>query len=60
MKQAAICGATTGAGTFLAIVAVYQGVRLDWAETALVAGITLLAVGILRIKDMVEELCGRR
>lgn len=58
MKQAAISGATTALGTMLAIFAVYKGVRLDWAETALVAGIAFLTAGVLGIKEMVKELCG--
>lgn len=49
MKSAAICGAATAAGVFFALVAVYHDVRLDWPETALVAGITLLTIGIMKL-----------
>ena len=59
MRSAAMCGALTAAGLFLAILAVYHDVRLDWPETALVAGVALLTVGALKIRDMVEDLCGR-
>ncbi len=59
MKNAAITGSITALGTFLAVIAVYHDARLDWPETALVAGITLLTVGVLKIKDIVEETCGK-
>lgn len=59
MRKAAITGGLTGIGTVLAIIAVYRGVRLDWTETALVAGIAFLTAGVLGIKEMVEEICGK-
>lgn len=59
MRRAAITGAVTALGTVLAIIAVYRGARLDWAETALVAGIAFLTAGVLGIKGMVEEICGK-
>lgn len=36
-------------GVLLAIKAVYGGVRLDWPETILVAGIVLVTVGTVKL-----------
>lgn len=61
MKDAAISGAITGLGTMLAIFAVYRGVRLDWTETAFVAGIAFLVAGLVmgaRIIKEVTDRCG--
>ena len=38
----------TMTGVLLAIKAVYGGIRLDWPETILVAGIVLITVGTVR------------
>ena len=36
-------------GVLLAIKAVYGGIRLDWPETILVAGIVLVTVGTVKL-----------
>lgn len=56
MIRAGIAGATTAAGMFLGIWAVFQNVRLDWPETALVAGVAFFAVGAVLLWQMVEEM----
>ena len=38
----------TMSGVLLAIKAVYGGIRLDWPETILVAGIVLVTVGTVK------------
>lgn len=61
MKQAALGGAITGLGTMLAIFAVYRGVRLDWTETAFVAGVGFLVAGLMigaRVIKEVTDRCG--
>lgn len=59
MRSAMIGGGATALGLFLAIWAVYQQVRLDWPETALLAGVTLLVVGMLKLAEITKEmLCG--
>ena len=59
MKRAAWSGALTALGTFLAVIAVYNKVRLDWAETALMAGVGILVAGtILGALAIKEGLCG--
>lgn len=54
--KTAIHAATTAAGIILAIWAVYQGVRLDWAETAMVAGVTCFTVGSVLLWQQIESL----
>lgn len=39
----------TMTGVLLAIKAVYGGIRLDWPETILVAGIVLVTVGTVKL-----------
>ena len=56
MRSAAICGGSTALGLFLAIWAVYRGVRLDWTETALVTGIVLLVVGLRKGMEILKEM----
>ena len=55
MKKAMISGGLTSLGLFLAILAVYRGVRLDWAETALVAGLVLLTLGLQWFFNFIRE-----
>ena len=59
MKDAAISGATTALGTMLAIFAVYRGVRLDWAETAFVAGVGFLVAGLVIGARVIREITDR-
>jgi len=59
MKQAAIAGALTGLGTFLACLAVYKGVRLDWPETMLVAGVAFLVGGLIGGARIIKEITDR-
>ena len=49
-------GIVTALGVILAIVAVFNDVRLDWAETALIAGVTLIAVGSMMLCELVKGL----
>lgn len=55
MARAAISGLTTMIGTALAIWAVYQNVRLDWPETALICGVTFFTVGAVLTWQMLKD-----
>lgn len=55
MRSAAIGGALTALGLFLAIWAVYQEVRLDWPETALLFGVTFFIIGFAKFIGIIKE-----
>lgn len=48
----------TMTGVLLGIKAVYGGVRLDWAETALVAGAVLVTVGVAEMANHINHMKG--
>lgn len=48
MKDTLFATVLTLTGVLLAIKAVYGGIRLDWPETILVAGIVLATVGTMK------------
>lgn len=54
--RAAFYGAMTALGTILSILAVYNNVRLDWAETALVAGMALFVSGVLMLGEIIKDI----
>ena len=56
MFKAGMAGLTTTAGIFLASWAVYQDVRLDWPETALVFGVAFFMVGAVLLWEMVKSI----
>ena len=55
MRSAAIGGALTALGLCLAIWAVYQEVRLDWPETALLFGTVFLLMGVGKLIGIFKE-----
>ncbi len=58
MIRAALCGATTTAGTILAIWAVYQNVRLDWPEIALMASVWCIVSGGVLMGKLLNDMKG--
>lgn len=48
MRDTLFATFVTMTGVMLGIRAVYGGVRLDWAETALIAGVVLITVGTIK------------
>jgi hypothetical protein len=55
VKQTLCLIVTTTIGVILAIYAAESKVRLDWPETALIAGAVLVTVGIMQLKEMKGE-----
>lgn len=49
MKDTLFALLITMTGVLLGIKAVYGGIRLDWPETILVAGIVLITVGTVKL-----------
>lgn len=56
MKKAAVTGAVTALGAFLAIWAAVKRPILDWPEVALIAGIALFSVGCVKAADIINNL----
>lgn len=56
MIKAGITGLTTIAGVILASWAVYEDVRLDWPETALVFGAALFVLGTAQAWEMIKRI----
>ena len=54
MKDTLFATLLTMIGVVLGIKAVYGGVRLDWPETILVAGIVLITVGTVKLFQTIE------
>ena len=54
MRRAAVSGFLTMLGTILGIWAVYQNVRLDWPETAMVASAGLFVAGFMTFARIME------
>lgn len=54
MRRAAVSGLLTMIATALGIWAVYQNVRLDWPETALVASAGLFVAGFMTFARLME------
>ena len=54
MKDTLFATVITMIGVILGIKAVYGGVRLDWPETILVAGIVLITVGTVKLFQTIK------
>ena len=54
MRRAAVSGFLTMLGTILGIWAVYQNVRFDWPETAMVASAGLFVAGFMTFARIME------
>lgn len=54
--KTAIHAVTAAVGIILAIWAVFQDVRLDWPETAVVVGVTCFITGSILLWQQVEKL----
>jgi len=58
MKKAIWSGLLTMLGTILGIWGVFQGVRLDWAEAAIVASAGLFVAGFMVFARLMESVHG--
>lgn len=55
MKKAMIDGIVTGVGVSMAVMAATKHPTLDWTEVALMLGITLAVVGIVRVCEAIKD-----
>ena len=49
MRDTLFSAVITMIGVVCGIRAVYGGVRLDWAETALIAGVVMITIGVIKL-----------